>query len=162
MKRKIPVRNYLILVIICIVTISITVVLLLSYNKETKIKKEDYFREINLVELDSYILDNPNTLIYVSNISSEDNNDLHAYILQKELQDDIVYINVLENTEGFNNYVAQNYYDKNKKIETDNFNLSMMVIESGKIVDIIISTESKLNLNDVETLLLKYGYIEND
>ena len=70
-KRKIPLRNYIILSVIIIAT-----VLLLHYfyrwfevYNDTKLNRpilDKYMEVINYNELDNYLIENPNTIIYVS------------------------------------------------------------------------------------------------
>ncbi len=74
--RKIPLKNYLILGGIILVTILIIYYFYACYYayKETKFNiriLDKYMEVINYNELDNYLIENPNTILYVSVLENE-------------------------------------------------------------------------------------------
>ena len=74
--RKIPLKNYLILGVIILVTILIIYYFYAWYDayKETKLNMrilDKYMEVINYNELDNYLIENPNTVLYVSVLENE-------------------------------------------------------------------------------------------
>lgn len=75
--RKIPLKNYLILGVVIIVSFLVLYYLymwLVAYN-ETKLNKpiiDKYMSVINYNELDNYIVENPDSIIYVSVLENQE------------------------------------------------------------------------------------------
>ena len=109
--RKIPVKNYIILWVIMIVT-----VLILYYfycwvdvYKESKINipiLDKYMTVINYNELDNYIVENPNTIVYVSVLENEKIREFEKEVKNKyknkEIENEVLYMNITDDIKNKN------------------------------------------------------------
>ncbi len=67
--RKIPTKNYIILLVLLIVTIILTLGIFEIYKKKTKKVSNlyDFLNKITINEISSFTMENPESLIYISN-----------------------------------------------------------------------------------------------
>jgi len=103
--RKIPTKNYIILGIVIIVTILILYYLymwLIAYN-ETKLNKpilDKYMNVINYNELDDYLVENPNTIIYVSVLENQEIRDFEIEfknsLKNNKVKYDLLYLDLTD------------------------------------------------------------------
>lgn len=128
--RKVPKKNYVILGGVIFVT-----VLLLYYfymwvdvYKESKINipiMDKYMSVINYNEFDNYIVENPNTIVYVSVLENEDIRDFEKKLKNKyknnEIVNEILYMNITDDI-------------KNKEIKEDM--ISRYSVNKLSIVDV--------------------------
>lgn len=135
--REIPKKNYIIMFFIILLVVIITIFLSSTYkNRVRKVSTMyNFLSEIKFKDLDIYLLENPNTIIYISNKydlkNKELENELKEQIVEFNLQDNFVYLNIDEDNfdylETFNSK-----YDGNlstKKIPV------VVVMESGKVLN---------------------------
>lgn len=103
--RKVPVKNYIILGIVTLVTLFILYYFYLWVDvyKESKMNipiMDRYMTVINYNELDSYIVENPNTIIYVSVLENEEIREFEKQFKNKyknkEINNDVLYMNITE------------------------------------------------------------------
>ena len=101
--RKVPTKNYIILGVVIVITM-----LLLYYfcmwvdvYKESKINipiMDKYMSVINYNELDNYIVENPNTMVYVSILEDENIREFEKKLKSKYksnvIDNDILYMNI--------------------------------------------------------------------
>lgn len=162
MKRNIPIKNYIILFVVFIATVLVTIFLSVTYKSSVRVEENDNFRIIKTIELDNYVVDTPNTLIYVSNEMYGKDLKLYDFIYEKEIQHDVVYADVNKDDEEFKKFVEQRFYDKNINFNYNDFIPGLLVVENGKIVDVLKSNDTLFDIYRVEQLLLKHGYIEEN
>lgn len=100
-------KKVILLVVICIVTLTILIVALkLHENKENNLlsssKISNYLTEINYDEIQDHVTEQPSAIIYVSNSSEESTNKFDKIfipIIKKyNLENQIIYININETT----------------------------------------------------------------
>ena len=101
--RKVPTKNYIILGIVIIFTM-----LLLYYfymwvdvYKESKVNipiMDKYMSVINYNEFDNYIVENPNTVVYVSVLEDESIREFEKKLKNKyknnDIENDVLYMNI--------------------------------------------------------------------
>lgn len=162
MKRNIPIKNYIILFVVFIATVFVTIFWSVIYKSSVRVEENDNFRIIKTIELDNYVVDTPNTLIYVSNEMYGKDLKLYDFIYEKEIQHDVVYADVNKDDEEFKKFVEQRFYDKNINFNYNDFIPGLLVVENGKIVDVLKSNDTLFDIYRVEQLLLKHGYIEEN
>ena len=140
--RKVPLKNYIILSIIFIITIGLLFYFINIYN----LKKEylnstnvrlAFLKEINESDLDNYISENSEFILYISNSESEEykslENKLKKY-RKEEYMRNVIYLNSKDLSSDFINKL-DNYsdnkissipniivFDENRIIKTDYFN----------------------------------------
>lgn len=165
--RQIPSKNYVIVLILFIISI-ILVLVLANWYKSYK----DYqltipvingvINEINDKEVDNFLLENRDTMIYIG-ISNDDNcrkleEDLKIIIEKNDLQNDIVYLN-LSNIDKIDDFIEKfnDKYADDKRIEKYP---SFIIFKNSKIVDAVSKTKKQdLYIDDVEQLLEEHEVI---
>ena len=134
--KKIPLKNYFIVGFLIIFTIFLTFYLMKKYDS-VKVKEINFVSEVKENELDSYITERQEVIIYMASSNNKEldtfNKDLKKYTEDKNLKDLYVYLD-LKN-------VSSNFYNKfNIKYlkEADNsvFNIkepTFVIIRNGKM-----------------------------
>lgn len=161
--RKIPTKNYIIVVVMFVVTFSIVYylykwnVVYSNYQKQIPIIK-DVLTEITTDEVEHYVQDSSSTVLYLCTASNNKcrtfEKGLKKFVLKKSLSSFLVYVN-LENIdkEDFTNKFNQKY---KKKIELKNTYPAFVIFEDGEIKDVIQGNkEEKLTIADVSKALRK-------
>ena len=143
-KKKGGLKNYLILAAIFLAGIGLTFYLCNLYKVYDEYQKQtpvirDTLSEITADELEHYILENPTIVIYMCTSSDmvcrNYENGFKKIIKSKELQDEIVYLNLSDLDqqkfiEDFNNKY-------NFKVKLTTLYPSLVVFEDGKIASIL-------------------------
>ena len=137
-KRKIPTKNYLILGLISIVTV---VLLYYFYSwtvayKETKLNKrmmDAYMEVINYNELDNYLVESPDTIIYVSVLENEEIREFEKKFKdafkKKEIENSVLYMDITNELKDEKlKQEMQTYYKLN---DIDITNVPAIVVFSG-------------------------------
>lgn len=158
-EREIPFKNYIILALVLILTIIGVIYIFMWYSSKEKSKLElpildDYIMSINYNELNDYIVENKDAVIYTSvlndiNIRLFENkfkniivkNNLNSSILYLDLTDEIKDNNVLLNME--------------KKYGTKVDIPSVMVFKDGVLIDVYNIKEDNYNIKKLEKYLEK-------
>ncbi len=158
-EREIPFKNYIILALVLILTIIGVIYIFMWYSSKEKSKLElpildDYIMSINYNELNDYIVENKDAVIYTSvlndiNIRLFENkfknvivkNNLNSSILYLDLTDEIKDNNVLLNME--------------KKYGTKVDIPSVMVFKDGVLTDVYNIKEDNYNIKKLEKYLEK-------
>lgn len=103
--RKIPVKNYIILGVVMFVTMLILYYFYcwVDVYKESKINipiLDKYMTVINYNELDNYIVENPNTIVYVSVLEDEKIREFEKEFKNKyknkDIKNEVLYMNITD------------------------------------------------------------------
>ena len=103
--RKIPVKNYIILGVVLFITMLILYYFYcwVDVYKESKINipiMDKYMSVINYNELDNYIVENPDTIIYVSVLEDEKirgfEKEFKNKYKNKEIETELLYMNITD------------------------------------------------------------------
>lgn len=155
-KKIIPVKNYVILFIIIIITL-----LLCSYfsswyqtNEEANMKKgimSENLMQIKIEELDNYVLENPNKIIYLSSSNDETiktyENKIYDYISDNNLIELFIYID----TSDIEIEKLVSILKKNSVIK-DNVDYSISpniyIVKDGKITEALYYQKENINSKD--------------
>lgn len=176
--RKIPKKNYVLVCIISAITVLFLGYFTFWYKSNQEYYKNNsimsgYLSEIReegvIANLTNYVLDNPSNLLYVSfgNDSSvkDFENEFKDLINKHNVSSNFIYIDLnIVNDKNIMVDIQENFFDedlKNKNIIVERQS-NIFVFENGKIVDVLYTSKSNINLNDVKRLLLKHEVIEND
>lgn len=171
MEKAIPNKNYIILAVIIVITI-----FAVFYARSWYITTQEYYAvnsvmldavsEIQPNELANYTQENPKFTLYVSSGQNSDIKDFEQEfeqnIIRQNLSNEIIYLNsdnVANNDlqKQLQSY-AQN--DQIKKQINTNGAVSMYIFDGGKITHIIDNAEQS-SPEQINTLLKKYGVIDN-
>ena len=161
--RKIPMKNYIILGLVIIITLLILYYfyMWIDVYKESKVNipiMDKYMTVINYNELDNYIVENPNTIVYVSVLEDEDIREFEKKFKVKyknnQINNEVLYMNI---TEDIKDNSLKN--DMISKYSVNSLNITnvplIMVFEDG-ILNSIYSISD--NGYDIDKLVV---YINN-
>lgn len=113
--KKIPLKNYVVLTMIVLLTVLITVFLSDFYREKNKTTSvlSNYISEIKEKELTDYIIEKPVIFMYISDKYDLSNNDFEKKLKNKinkeNMKDYFVYLNVTELTTEFKSFFKSNY-----------------------------------------------------
>lgn len=100
-------KKVILLTVICIVTLALLVAALkINENRKNNLLASssisDYLTEIKYEEISAHVIEQPNTVVYVSNSSNEASTNFERYfknIIKKyNLENEIIYININNTT----------------------------------------------------------------
>ena len=159
--RKIPKRNYFILAAVIVVTIFLLCYFYMWYDayKEKKLNMrilDSYLEIINYNELDDYIVENPNSVIYVSVLENTDirefEKQLKKMLKSNEIKRDMLYMDI---TDEIKDISAIQKYGINK----DNIPL-VLVFSDGNVVDTYSIVQNNYDMIQFKNFLnrIEYGY----
>lgn len=109
--RKIPTKNYIILGVIIAVTLLVLYYFYMWVDvyKESKINipiMDKYMTVINYNELNNYIVENPNTIVYVSVLENEKIREFEKKLKNKyknkEIYNEVLYMNITDDIKDKN------------------------------------------------------------
>lgn len=139
-------KKSILLIVICAVTLLVLFVAIrINQNRKidilSKSGMKDYLREIKYEEISTHVVEQPNTIIYVSNSSEKESNNfdkIFKKVIKKyNLDNEIIYININGTTimDPFYQYAPQLIY-----------------YEEGEIVDVVDCTVLKSYSDIVNSL----------
>lgn len=152
-KRIIPIKNYFILSIIVVITLLICAYFSSWYrtNEEANMEKgimSEKLMQINIEELDNYILENPHKIIYLSSSLDESlksyENKVYKYISDNNLEGSFIYID----TTSIETSKLSESLKKNSVIKSDidySITPNIYIVRDGKISDALYYQKTSLN-----------------
>lgn len=159
--REVPKKNYLYLTLILLGTILLLIYLYKWYETyddsrlHTNIMGE-YLTVINYNELDNYIIENKNAIIYVSILGNEDINKFEkkfkSIIAENNLKNDILYLDISN----------ENIDKATKKLNIDKNLPYLVVYTNGVITDTYSINDNNYSNDKIEKYLNRIGVINND
>ena len=162
MERKIPKKNYILVLILSIFTTGLTFFLMNTYNNnKVNDKRINFISEIKENELKSYITERSETVIYMS-LSNNDQNEqleqqLKEYTLKNNLEEKYIYLDLSTVDTTFYNSFYINYINESY---TGNFEIkdpTLVFIKDGKVLNYINNIN---NIEEVEKFFLESGILE--
>lgn len=168
--RKIPLKNYIIYIIICLLTLFFLFIFVNRIKRTDhssdsllngflyEIKYDDIFQNLK-----NYAIDNPNFVLYISNQSqSFFDKELKQYLLENNLKEEIVYLdgwNKLDN--DFINEFKEEFFSPSLYIDSDCIKQSnFYTYENGMIVRTLYTTQEKINMDDVRIYLEREDFYD--
>lgn len=163
-KSKNP-KNYVILLLIIIITVGLTVYFCKWYKvydelqKRTPVIQGTIYSEIVADDLEHYIIENPSCVIYMCMAS--DNNcrqfeqQFKKYINKKELNDEMVYLNL--SGADLKQFVYKFNLNYKSKKELTSYLPAIVIFDNGKVQTILQGKD-----NDKITITKAKQFIENN
>ncbi len=130
--KKIPGKNYFILAILILVTVVLTLVLSNIYLAKSRKVSEffEYSNKITPSELDVYLTENPDVIIYISDKYNLENTTVEKKLKEKldstNLKDKMIYIDKSEIDNKFISKIKENY---NIDIDINKLPIIIVVID---------------------------------
>lgn len=135
--REVPRKNYIIMILIVLSVVIITIALGNAYNNREK-KMSDFYMflpEIKVNDLDTYLLENPNVVIYIS-----DKYNLENEIIEEKMEKEITELNVKNYFVYLDtNDITDSFLKKFNKKYNGNIDITktpiIVIINEGKVVN---------------------------
>ena len=155
--REIPLKNYIILGLVVLLTLGLVYYFYLWYitYEESKLNEtimDRYLEVINYNELNDYIVENRNVMIYTSVL--EDNNirkfeiKFKNIVVKNALKDKILYMDM---TDIFKDKIK--YTELRNSYQINNYNITnvpcILVFKDAKLVDIYSIKDNDYNTDNV-------------
>lgn len=168
MEKKIPARNYLILLILSIITIVLVFYLATWYKTSQEYYKNNsilsnYLSEIHTEEISSYLLDTPEVVIYAASSKDETikpfEKEFKKLLEEHEIKNNVLYLNTSKEENA--KFVEEIKKWSNKKI-TELPLPNLIYFKDGKIKAVMYKGEKVITKRDANNFLIKNGMITND
>lgn len=159
--REVPTKNYVYLFLILLVSILLMIYLYTWYqayneNKLNTSIMNEYLSVINYNELDNYIIENKDAVIYVSILGNEDINKFEKkfknIVSENNLRNDILYLDISN----------ENIERATKKLNIDKNLPYLVVYTNGVITDTYSIDDNNYSNSKIEKYLNRIGVIDND
>ena len=155
--REIPLKNYIILGLVILLTLGLVYYFYLWYitYEESKLNEtimDRYLEVINYNELNDYIVENRNAMIYTSVL---ENNNIRKFeikfkniVVKNALKDKILYMDM---TDIFKDKIK--YTELRNSYQVNNYNITnvpcILVFKDAKLVDIYSIKDNDYNADNV-------------
>lgn len=164
MKKQIPIKNYIILLVIAVATVLLTLYIRewIETYRENKISVSPLsgnINEINTNELELTLNESNQIIIYVSYVNDSNiynkERKLLKKIKSKQLSDYIIYYNVTDLLDG--NEYLNILKSKFSNLKTEFIKAPMFIyVKNGEAVEVINSDDEIVNVKELEQLIKKY------
>lgn len=151
--RQIPLKNYLLVIVILVATFFATLSIVDKFKDEDSQEKTMTIEEIKENELDNYLTERQEAIIYISSNKKDEeiNKKVDKYINKKNLVEKVIYLDKDELSEEFDNQIKTKY---KKEINTNTPNL--VVFSNRKITKVV----KIVNHRTVNVILSKVGELK--
>lgn len=159
--REVPLKNYIYLFLILLGSILLLIYIYTWYDTYNKNKlntsiMNEYLTVINYNELDNYIVENKDAIIYVSILGNEDINHFERkfknVVLENNLKNSILYLDITN----------ENIESATKKLQIEEDFPYLVVYTNGNITDTYNIKETNYSSKKTLKYLNRIGATEND
>lgn len=161
--RTIPKKNYFLVGLIALVTFLLTwyfvavYQLRKDYDLDQNKRMNAILSEIHEEDLQNYILDNHDVMIYLSSSRDETyqsfEKSLIKYLKKEDLTKEIVYLDTSNLEEAFYARFMKNYVSEELQGITLQMIPNLVVLSDGKVTSILYPTMVEPNIQDVKNFL---------
>lgn len=170
-KRNIPKKNYFIVLLMTFFVVCLT----FYFAEWYKIIREQYENNSIIIDaiskieeesISSYLLDNPNTVIYIASSNDKSikkyESQMKKYINENGLNDEIVYFDTCNLDETYINEIFLKYLDSSLKRLKNISSPNILYFENGKITDVLNFKRKTITKNDSIDFLERENVTVND
>lgn len=159
-EKEIPFKNYIILAVILIFTILLVVYLFnwQSIYQKNKLQEpilDKYLMVINYNELDDYLVENKEAIVYVSVLNDEKirmfENKFKNLIIKNDLNNKILYLNLTNESVEIN----KKYLSNLSEVPT------LIIFDEGKVVESYSIKDNNYDIKAFEKFLKKEEIIND-
>ena len=166
--REIPKKNYIIFAFVIVVSIGIILYCMRWYTMSQSVDKSNVMdgvvSELKSDELSSYLLDNPNVIVYLAPSDSDENksleDELQNLIVSKNLTNEFIYLDssLITDNRIYEDY-GERYFSETLKNQSIDLSVTpnLWYFHDGKITDVMNTVSRKSSIQDVEYFLEKNG-----
>ncbi len=170
MKKKIETKNYVILLIVIVIT-----VMAVFYARSWYITGQQYFdnnsimtsvvSQISEDEITNCLSENLNAVIYASSGEATDvklfEKDFKKLINKYNLTEQILYVNLDVSSDSFVETLKSFAKDSEVSSKINNTSASLYIFKDGTLDEVIVGV-NVLGIKQTEKLLKKYGVIDGE
>jgi len=169
--KIIPRKNYIIFFVFFMLTVLGLIYIIQSYKEYKEVSENEPIimnyinKELNYEELDEYLIDNDQAIIYlgISNdeLSRNFEKEFGNEIERRELQDKIIYINLSDMKKNNANYLnlINTRHNQGNEIELKKIP-AILIFKDRMLVDMIYADSDGLNIGYVINLLIKHEMMD--
>ncbi len=148
--RKVPLKNYVIAIIIMVMTILVTLVSANIYRDSVDIKNKNYLNNlsvINIDEIDNYVVESHDIMIYMTDrelTNKKIDRDFESIITKNNKKEYVVFLNLF----GLDDTTLDNFskkYNIDKGLLKSN---TLVIFKDGKVSKVINFTEKNVKLTN--------------
>lgn len=165
--KKINKKNYIILFVVIVFTLLLAICLRNIYINQKSQDNNPYIEHVYQIDehsLSNYVIENNSFILYVADTSEEEiksfEKKLGKYLTKKEYNKDIIYLDLNDVDVSFYSKFKKKYFHK----RLSNINLmkqtNLLYFEDKKVVDVLYTDYSKLNIDDFEDFIDKHADME--
>lgn len=150
-KQEVSTKNYILVLIITLATVILTIALATNYKNQQMYENKNvmvlFLSEVKTDELDTFITENHDIMIYLITDNEDDEIQQKAkkIIMKNNFTKDMIVLNINVDDEVITN-LKEKYFDENlKNVELKENNI--LFVREGKIVNIL-----NVDLENVKTL----------
>jgi len=168
-ERKIPLKNYIILSLVLIISIILVIYFYMWYDtyEESKLNTtimDEYLQVINYNELSTYLIENKDAVIYSSVLKSQEIRNFEkrfkSVIKKYSLNNDILYLDLTKELE--NNKIREEIRKIYKTSDSDlTITPSIIIFKNSKVEDIYSIKDNNYNVNKLVEYLKKEDIIND-
>lgn len=163
-KREVPKKNYVYVIFLTIATCVALVYFVKWYQSR---EQEQMTRtihitsatEIKIDEIDAYLLENPDVIVYISNSSDETlatfERNFENYLHSRELTNKLLYIDTSAITLDGRHKIENKWFAGHAFTEPN-----FIIISDGKKIGQLYYSASEIKVNEVDQFLKQYEVIE--
>lgn len=169
--RKVKTKNYVLLAILVVITMGAVLYMANWYKMINTLKSDEsvmkkVISEIKVDDLENYMIENPNIVLYVTNGTDESiksfEKSFKDLIQKKDLTKEIVFLDADDADENQLNTALQNLLVEDLKNKNVNVSIipNLYIIRDSSIIDSLYKVETKILKSDVVQFLEIYEEIE--
>lgn len=167
-KRKILLINYIILGVLVILTMMITFNVANKYKEHKEFVEKstplnDLIYQVKLDELDNYLLENPDIIIYLAHnkVNDKIKSTVKDLIITNNLRDEMIFIDITnfkdKELNKLNSKISDELLKSNIKI--GNY-VNFIKFKNRKIIDILKDNDTQLENENIIVFLQEHEAIE--
>lgn len=156
--REIPKRNYIIYCLVSLLTIVLLIGWVNIYNnnkiyRDSTNERMDFLKEIKEAELENYLDENTDFVMYLSNSEEEIYKDFESSLRKKLIKKDyisnIIYVNIRDLSTNFLKLL-------NEKYQVNFENLPNLIVVSDDMITDTYYIDAESKIEDIITILEEY------
>lgn len=169
-EKEVPLKNYILLAVILLLSIIIIIYFYIWHNtyEESKLTipiMDKYMQVINYNELNDYLIENKDCIIYSSVLNNQEIRNfeikLKKVIVNKSLENNILYLDLTEELKNNNlKKEIENKYKDNNNNSLVNVP-SIAVFKSGTLESIYLISKNDYEIDPLVTYLKEEGIIND-
>lgn len=155
--RQVPIKNYVIAIVLIVLTVCVSLYVSKMYKVSNKIDNE-----ISFANLENYLYENPNVIIYLKNDSYlKFENNFEKVIYDHSLNSQVISVDLSllnsEDRKNFYNKYCSELIDFNNLFSVPN----IILVKDGKVSAVYASNYSDVSGDNITSFLGNNGWLND-